>query len=208
MHIRGTFEEVGLAELARFVAATRQSGVLKVFAEPSGLVCFVEGRLDVAYRSHGSHRERLSAYSTAPDPLEERRMERDRLAELMRLDQSGAAFSFESKQVEPSGLPPLDLDVLGRLVGRRGPGAAPEPAAAPQPAPVRPAVEPLWSPDILTPTTAESLGDVMVGQTPVPSPAVPVLATRQLARAQRTDRSRGGALARLIGAVRQRQGDQ
>jgi hypothetical protein len=125
VHIRGTFEEVGLAELARFVAATRQSGVLKVLAEPSGLVCFVEGRLDVAYRSHGSHRERLSAYSTAPDPLEERRMERDRLAELMRLDQSGAAFSFESKQVEPSGLPPLGLDALGRLVGRPGPVAAP-----------------------------------------------------------------------------------
>jgi hypothetical protein len=235
VHIRGTFQEVGLADLARFIATTRMSGVLKVFADPSGLICFVEGDLDVAYRSHGSHRERLSAYSASSDPLEGRRMERDRLAELMRLDQSGAAFSFESKEVEASGLPPFTLEQLQRPAGHGPAGVdAYRPSQAPPDRPVAthsspthssPTAEtrasrhtfstllPEQSPSEITerPMAIDaqsahlSSGQTATGPVAVAARRASMPSTRQQARAQR---SRGGALARLIGAVRQRQGDQ
>lgn len=238
MHIRGTFQEVGLADLARFIATTRMSGVLKVFADPSGLICFVEGDLDVAYRSHGSHRERLSAYSASSDPLEGRRMERDRLAELMRLDQSGAAFSFESKEVEASGLPPFTLEQLQRPAGHGPAGVdAYRPGQAPPDRPVAThsssthnsstaetrasrhtfsTLLPEQSPSETTerPMAIDaqsaqpahlSSGQTATGPVAVAARRASMPSTRQQARAQR---SRGGALARLIGAVRQRQGDQ
>jgi hypothetical protein len=238
VHIRGTFQEVGLADLARFIATTRMSGVLKVFADPSGLICFVEGDLDVAYRSHGSHRERLSAYSASSDPLEGRRMERDRLAELMRLDQSGAAFSFESKEVEASGLPPFTLEQLQRPAGHGPAGVdAYRPGQAPPDRPVATHSSPTHSsptaetrasrhtfstllPEQSPSETTErpmaidaqsaqpahlSSGQTATGPVAVAARRASMPSTRQQARAQR---SRGGALARLIGAVRQRQGDQ
>lgn len=213
MHIRGTFQEVALVDLARFIAAARQTGVLRVFADPSGLVCFVDGDMDAAFRSHGSHRERLAAYATTSDPLEQRRVQRDRLAELIRLERSGASFYFEAKEIRRSGLPPLDLDELtaprADMVGSSTAWEASRRAPLPDlpPLPTEPPSVPVGV-ALAAPVPAASVPvaiapNTVVPNTVVPNPSVP---TRQLARAERHQRSRSGALARLIGVVRYRQG--
>jgi hypothetical protein len=151
VHIRGTFQQVGLADLARFIAPAPMPGVLKAFAYPSGLVCFVGGRLDVA-------------------------------------------FSFESKGVEASGLPPFDLEQLNRPPRNRQPSLD---AYRPGQTSLAQQASTQNSPAAEARAPHHSLSTVVPEQSPGE--------TTEPARAQR---SRGGALARLIGAARPQQGDQ
>lgn len=118
MQILGTLTEVSFSDVVRMLAQARLSGTLVVRADPTRWVTVVDGAVDVVVREDGVARERIDAWRRAPDPVEQFRIRKDRLMELILVNCSGASFDFTSGEVEASGLPPFDLaELANRALG-------------------------------------------------------------------------------------------
>ncbi len=148
MQIVGDFSDLTFQRIARMIGQARLSGTMIIRMSPERWVTFVRGDVDMVDREDGVLRGRVAAWLLQPDPVEQYRLRKDRLMELVLVAGSGAPFEFWTGDVVASGLPPFDLEELdARALRTRT--AAPEvppvavvpPVAPTPPVPAAPGVQ-------------------------------------------------------------------